>query len=74
MRRTLSLSLFALVATAQANYKYEAQDPMLDKEYYKPACPDYRTYAMYGQYVQHVTNSINAGAHIRLVHHSAKDL
>jgi len=48
MRRTLSLSLFALVATAQANYKYEAQDPMLDKEYYKPACPDYRTYAMYG--------------------------
>jgi hypothetical protein len=27
------------------------QDPLLDREKYAAACPDYRTYSMHGQYV-----------------------
>jgi hypothetical protein len=44
------LSLLALgVLATEPQYRY--QDALLEKERYAAACPDYRTYSMYGQYV-----------------------
>jgi hypothetical protein len=40
-------------------YKAGQQDPLVDKLKYAPACPDYKYYAMHGQYVLAlITNSI----------------
>lgn len=47
----LPLLALAVRVTSATNYKYEAQDPILDKEYYAPACPDYKQYSMHGQSV-----------------------
>ena len=52
MAKAQWLSLLLLAGgSSQAEYKFAVQDPILEKEHYAAACPDYRSYSMYAQYV-----------------------